>query len=281
MNHAIPIRKFFWRFVTFVSMWRFVRPWLPIAIAAVAFGCSAVAGASAMPDTKTWHVVALGDSGASGKGDPTRLAWPGRYGTLLRQKLKLKVKVDNLAEEGLSASALLARLRSDATTRTLVRRADIILFGSTAGANLNAADANLDAGKCKGEDCYRTALKAWGRDFEGIVKASIALRRGKKTVLRGVGEPNVVPGAQDVIPPFATVDLGLYQAKLMQQTICASMARHHGRCVDVLHAFNGPNGRGDAYKAGLMNKVDCCYASGKGHQLIAQLLLKTGLAPLR
>jgi hypothetical protein len=59
------------------------------------------------------------------------------------------------------------------------------------------------------------------------------------------------------------------------------MARHHGRCVEVLHAFNGSNGRGDAYKAGFMNKVDCCYASGKGHQLIAQLILKTGLAPLR
>jgi hypothetical protein len=30
-----------------------------------------------------------------------------------------------------------------------------------------------------------------------------------------------------------------------------------------------------------MNKIDCCYPSGNGQQLIAQLLLKTGLAPGR
>jgi hypothetical protein len=252
--------------------------WLILpALVLLAFSSNATSGSSA----RSWHVVALGDSGASGRGDPTGLAWPGRYGKLLRGKLGLKVTVDNFAREGQSASALLARLRSDPAIRAAVRRADIVLFGSTAGADLNAADAKRAAGSCKGEECYRTALAAWGRKFEGIVKASIALRHGKKTVLRGVGEANNVPGAQDVIPPDATVELGLYQAQLMQQTICASMTRHHGRCVDVLHAFNGADGRGNAYKTGLMNKVDCCYPSGKGHQLIAQLLLKTGLAPLR
>jgi hypothetical protein len=30
-----------------------------------------------------------------------------------------------------------------------------------------------------------------------------------------------------------------------------------------------------------MNKVECCYPSGKGQQLIATLLLSSGLAPLR
>lgn len=59
------------------------------------------------------------------------------------------------------------------------------------------------------------------------------------------------------------------------------MKRHGGRCIDLLTAFNGTNGTNDAYKSGLMNKVDCCYPSGKGQQLVAQILLKTGLAPLR
>jgi hypothetical protein len=43
--------------------------------------------------------------------------------------------------------------------------------------------------------------------------------------------------------------------------------------------FNGPSGKRDAYKSGLLNKIDCCYASGKGQQLIAELLLKTGVKP--
>ena len=251
-----------------------------LAVAAAGLFLCALSGASA-ETAKTWHVVALGDSGASGRGDPTGLAWPRRYGRLLQQKLGLTVRVDNFAREGKSASALLADVRSDAAMRAAMKRADIILFGSTAGANLNAADANLEAHKCAGETCYRAALRSWTRDFEAIVKTSVALRRGKKTVLRGVGDPNVVPGAQDVIPPFATVDLGLYQAKVIRQTICTSMRRHHGRCVDVLLAFNSANGKRNAYKTGLMNKIDCCYPSAKGHQLIAQLLLKTGLAPLR
>jgi hypothetical protein len=44
-----------------------------------------------------------------------------------------------------------------------------------------------------------------------------------------------------------------------------------------------PRSRGtrDAFKSGLMNKVECRYPSGKGQQLIAEMLLKAGLAPLR
>ena len=107
------------------------------------------------------------------------------------------------------------------------------------------------------------------------------MRGTQKTVLRGVTEPNVVPGARDVVSPSATVKLGLDQAKLIKEGVCTTMTAHRGRCIDVLTTFNGTSGANDAYKSGLMNKIDCCYPSGKGQQLIAQLLLKTGLAPLR
>ena len=76
-------------------------------------------------------------------------------------------------------------------------------------------------------------LRGWSRDYERIVAAAVALRGTKKTVLRGVTEPNVVPGAQDVVPAFATVKLGLYQAKLIKQAVCATMKAHRGRCIDV------------------------------------------------
>jgi hypothetical protein len=225
-------------------------------------------------------VVVLGDSGASGSGDPTRLAWGGRYGQLLRRQLDLKVVVTNLAREGKSSSAQLEEVRSDSMTRAALKNADIILFGSTAGAALNTADARLEAKQCRGEACYAAALRGWSRDYERIVAAAV-VRGTRKLVLRGVTEPNVVPGAQDVVPSFATVKLGLYQAKLIRQAVCATMRTHGGRCIDVLTTFNGTSGTNDAYKSGLLNKSECCYASGKGQQLIAQLLLNTGLAPLR
>lgn len=241
-------------------------------------GAIATDGAAA-PDQ--WRVVVLGDSGANGSGDPTRLGWGGRYGRLLQQKLGVRVVVTNLAREGKSSSSLLQELRSNATTRAAVKAADIVLVGSTVGAHLNRADSNLEARRCKGEACYAAELKAWGRDYARVVSTAVALRGTKKTVVRGVTEPNVVPGAQGVVPPFLTVELGLYQAKIIRGKVCATMRALQARCIDVLTAFNGASGTGNAYKTGLMNKQECCYASGLGQQRIAELLFKTGLAPLR
>jgi hypothetical protein len=252
---------------------------LVLALLALIPSASALARSTA--EAPAWHVVALGDSGASGKGDPSRLAWSGRYGRLLRQRLKHKVVVTNLAAEGKSSADLLRELRRDPTTRAAVKSADIILFGSTAGASLNLADANYDAGRCQPEMCYTEQLTPWAKQFEAIVATARSLHGRKKTVLRGVTDANVVPGAQDVIPPNATVELGLFQARTINAAICASLRRHRGRCIDVLTAFNGPSGTEDAYAKGLMNKVECCYASGKGQQLIAELLFNTGLKGLR
>ena len=59
------------------------------------------------------------------------------------------------------------------------------------------------------------------------------------------------------------------------------MAKYDGRCIDVVHAFNGPAGTADAFRRGLLNHRDCCYPNATGQQLMAELLLKTGLAPIR
>jgi len=257
------------------------------AAALVAAGTMAVAAAAAplrigpvtygSPKARAFHVVALGDSGASGRGDPTRQAWSGRYARLLTQRVHHKVLSTNLASEGLTSGQLLRDLHTDRNVRGVVANADILLFGSTAGSHLNTADAMLAAGACKGTACYAGQLRLWAKDFEQIVAASVALRGSKKTVLLGVTDPNVVPGAQGVVPPVATVALGLFQARTINRTVCTTLRSHGGKCVDVLTAFNGPSGAEDAYKRGLMNKIECCYASGKGQQLIAELLYRAGL----
>ena len=235
------------------------------------------AAATAAPSGTVWHVVALGDSGASGSGDPTRLGWGGRYARLLHQRLHHKVTFTNLARDGLGTFLLLDELRSDQKVRATVAKADIILFGSTAGSPLNAADENLQAGTCKGTACYAAELRPWAKEFYRIVATARGLRRSKQTVLLGVTDPNVVPGAQGVVPPFATVPIGLFQARTIDKTVCTVLRSHSGKCIDVLTPFNGRSGTEDAYKKGLMNKIDCCYASGKGQQLIAELLYRAGL----
>jgi lysophospholipase L1-like esterase len=226
------------------------------------------------------RIVALGDSDATGEGDPMRLGWVGRYARLLRARLGLQVTVTNLARNGQTSSQLVADVRSDPTTRRAVKKAQIVLFG-TGGADLNAGDARMEAGKCKAEACWAGGLRAFGRNLDTTVALVRKLRGSNATALRAITLPNVVPGAEDVVPPFATVAIGVYQTKTLRQLICAAMAKHRGRCVDVLRVFNGPDGTQNAYAKGWLTKSPCCYPSGKGQQLMAELVFRTGLKPLR
>jgi lysophospholipase L1-like esterase len=228
----------------------------------------------------SWNLVALGDSDATGSGDPSGTGWVGRYAGLLRHRIGAKVIVNNTAVDGTTSSALLSRLGSDKTLRSAIKNAQLVLLG-IGGADLNAGDARHEAGKCTGKACYAGDLRAFGRNFRSIAATVRSLRRSKPTVIRAITIPNAIPGAQDVVPSYVTVQIGAYQARTLRATICSTMIAVHGKCIDVLRAFNGPSGTENAYKKGLMNHAQCCYPSGKGQQLIAELLYGSGLAPLR
>jgi lysophospholipase L1-like esterase len=173
----------------------------------------------------------------------------------------------------------LEEVRSDEMTRDALARADVVLIG-IGGADLNEGDTNLEAGSCEGKACYSPVLKRFGRNFDAIVGAVRAFAPNQ-AMLRAITLANVVPGAEDVLPPFVTSNLALYQAGTERDAICNVMRKYGGRCIDVLTAFNGPSGKEDAYASGQMNKEDCCYPSGKGQQLIAELLVKSGLPSVR
>ncbi len=259
---------------------------------AVAAGTLAISASATPPDKNgqiafaattqptVWNMVALGDSDATGEGDPTRLGWVGRYARLLRQKLGLKVVVTNLAANGKSSRSLLSEIRFNPITRAAVKKARIVLIG-IGGADLGAGDERAEAGSCEGEACWASDLQAFGRNLDATVAAVRKLRSPKQAVLRAITLPNVVPGGEDVVPPFITPEIGVYQNNVLKQHICSSMAKHRGRCADAFLAFNGPDGSEDAYAKGWLTKDPCCYPSGKGQQVMAELVFKTGLAPLR
>jgi len=253
-------------------------------LTAVLFGILLVPASSvshaATTQPAVWNIVALGDSDTTGEGDPTRLGWVGRYARLLRQKLGLKVVVTNLAANGKTSQSLLSEMRSDPTTRTAVKKAQIVLVG-IGGADLGAGDQRLEAGTCKGEACYAADLRAFGRNLDATAALVRNLRSSNQAVLRAITLPNVIPGAKDVVPPFITPKIGVYQNRTLKQHICSAMAKHRGRCVDAFRAFNGPDGSQNAYAKGWLTKAPCCYPSGRGQQVMAELVFKTGLAPLR
>ena len=263
-----------------------------VALAATAGACGddstdSPAGASSAPAESSaateLPVVALGDSETTGAGDPTGLGWVGRYARLLRKERGLKADVTNLAVEGKTSVQLLSEVRSDPTTRTALEKAQVVLLG-IGGADYNAGDDDFAAGKCRAEACYAPVLKSFARNFDAIVATIRELRGSNTTVLRSITQPNGMTGAEDLIPPFlkpVATRIGVYQARTANRSICEAMAKYEGRCIDVLQAFNGPRGTENAYENGLMNHEECCYPSAEGQQLMAELLLETGLAPVR
>ena len=270
-----------------VGTWALVATvWIATACEAASAPPSRVGSATPQPATPSASVsslpaltiVALGDSDTTGSGDPTGVGWVGYYAASLQQSLDEQTEVTNLAVEGKTSDELLSELQSDPTTKQSVTHADIVLIG-IGGADLNAGDANLQAGTCKGEACYVPVLRAFGRNFDAIV-ARVKTLSDTPTVIRAITLPNALPGAESVIPRFVTPEIALYQAVTETRIICEAMDKYEGRCVDVLHAFNGPRGNENAYETGLMNLQDCCYASAKGQRLIARLLEETGLQPI-
>lgn len=222
-----------------------------------------------------WNIVALGDSSATGVGDAAGLGWVGRYARLVRAKLGINVVVTNLARSGQTSWELATALRSDPPTQGAVQKAQIVVVG-IGRADLARGNARLEAGACSAEACYAADL----REFRGNIELVAALVRhlleSPDVTLRAVTLPNVIPGASDVLPPFATQEVGAYRSKSLRRSICRAMAIHRGRCVDVLRAFNGRTGTEDAYASGWLTKSPCCYPTATGHQVIAELVLRTG-----
>jgi GDSL-like Lipase/Acylhydrolase family len=228
------------------------------------------------------HVVALGDSETNGTGDPSGLGWVGRYVRLLHAKTARQVDVTNLAREGMTSADLRTALKNDQPMQNAVENADIVLLG-VGGADLNAGDDNFAAGQCRAEQCYAPVLKSFAGNLDAILASVRELRRSHETAIRSITQPNVLTGAEDVIPSFLkpiATRVGVYQATTANRAICRATAKYGGRCIDVLRAINGPTGTGNGYKSGLLNHAQCCYPNARGQQLIAALLVKTGLAPI-
>lgn len=250
-------------------------------------GASAAPGRSAgaaVPSaaSNALQLVALGDSETTGSGDPTGRGWVEYYAERIRAGTGREVNVTNLARNGTRSLDLVMAVQQAADVRNAIAAADIVVLG-IGGADANVGDSLLEAGTCAGTDCYDPSIAAYGANIDAIAAEIVNLRGGRPTVLRAITQPNALTGAEAVIPPFlvpVATEVGAHVARGFNAATCAAMNAHGGACVDVLAAINGPDGTADGYKAGFMNIVDCCYPSERGHRLIADLLYKTGLAPL-
>ena len=148
------------------------------------------------------------------------------------------------------------------------------------GNELNMGDAAMEAGSCEDTDCYDQPVELYRTNLDAIASEIEIIRAGQPTVLRAIGSPNALTGAEDLIPPFlkpVATKVGVYEARLLDTATCKVMAAHHGACAALLKVFNGFDGTQNAYDVGLLNLDDCCYPTEAGQRLIAKVLFKTGL----
>jgi len=235
------------------------------------------------PGTDGLVLVALGDSESTGHGDPTGRGWVVYYGELIGSSTGQAVEVRNLAEDGMTTEALLDRIRTDDAVRTAISEADVVAIGM-GGNELNMGDAAMEAGSCEDTDCYDQPVELYRTNLDAIAVEIENIRAGQPTVLRAIGSPNALTGAEDLIPPFlkpVATKVGVYEARLLDTATCKVMAAHHGACAALLKAFNGPDGTQNAYALGLLNLDDCCYPTEAGQRLIAKVLFNTGLDATR
>ena len=189
-----------------------MRGFIPVTVvmAVLLVPAAEVSGAlEAQPSV--WNIVALGDSDASGEGDSTGLGWVGRYARLLRQELGLKVVVTNLAENGKTSSELRSLVRSD-TVRARSAEEGADRPRRHRRSRPRSRRERLGAGTCQADACYAADLQAFGRNLAATAAVVRKLRSSKKAVLRAITLPNPIPGGADVVPPFITQEIGVYQS---------------------------------------------------------------------
>ena len=242
---------------------------------------SAPASGSTSPTESAFVMVVLGDSDSTAAGDEDGTGWAGRYADLLEDKLKRPVDMRSHASEGQTTDELLSLLADDEGLHDDIAAADLVVIG-TGGADVNIGDEAYLSGSCKPRECYAKVLGEFAANIEAIMGKVAELRADEPVALRAITLPHVVPGAEDVIPaevlPIAKGQ-GLFAATSQRDSTCKAVRTHGGECIDVLTAFNGPDGTQNAYETGLLNHDDCCYPSAEGHQRIAELLLETGTEP--
>ena len=136
----------------------------------------------------------------------------------------------------------------------------------------------------------------WAERYARLVRQRVAAQAEAKVVVSNLARSGQTSGelvsavlsdpptqgalaeAQIVLIGIGGADLSAGDARLEAGTCTRAMALYRGRCVDVFSVFNGREGTQDAYAKGWLTTSPCCYPNAEGQQVIAELVLRTGLA---
>lgn len=238
--------------------------------------CGGSAGSSSTP--QQWQYTALGDSLAVGILD-SQGGYAQRYRLDTATDTGNVVLLTNLGVNGAHSGDLLNSLRNDPNFRNAVSGSQVVTF-DIGGDDLLHAIGLFQRGQCGGadnQDCMRTAVAAFGPNWDAIVQELLALRNKNNTIIRtmDIYNPFVVQLQQQGL--FAGVEPYL---DTVNQHIAQSAQANGIPMAPVHQLFNGASGTEDPIAKGLIT-IDGVHPNDNGHKVIADALRGLGYAPLK
>jgi lysophospholipase L1-like esterase len=251
-----------------------------VGVAVVIAGCGgsnqANQPASAAPTTTSSpSLVALGDSIAS-TADPA-CSCPA-FAALFAHRIR--ARLNDQAVSGSEARDLLMQLKTQNFVRGLVAKADDVIIDM----GINDLPWNRSDDPCSVESqsgavrwagvdqkCIRRVARQYENTMNAVLTQIDQLRANKPTMLRVTDVYNSVIG-DHVDRSFsapAAVKPSEAAVSRFDAIQCRLASKHHGRCVDVHRAFNGPGGSQPAQR---FLAADHQHPSAQGQQVIADLL---------
>jgi lysophospholipase L1-like esterase len=248
-------------------------------------------------DGAGWTYVALGDSllyalaeDCSGCTSAADL-----YGERITADTGVPVEVQNLTMHDGSTSTMLRDAivgdgllgRTAQHARQVIAGADIISV--SIGFNDALTDpllASYAAGTCGGTrnvDCFLGTVPALESNVDAILTEIDALRADSPTAVRVLTIYNNAvpePGGPEPFgdPPGTGVGAWRDLAEAQNAALCRVALAHDAVCVDIYHAFNGPDGMASSLP---LLAPDMTHPSQLGMDTIAQTMAAAGYAPLR
>ena len=249
---------------------------------------------SATVDPDALHMVVIGDSipfGGHFCGGCT--AFPDVYAKELEARLGHPVEVVNRSrDDSAGMDQIESQVTEEEKLRDEIAAADVVIL--SVGFNNAMPDPATGVG-CKGdgittmetwipwllaakEGCLQDGLDTYAAQYDRIFSAITDLREGKPTVYTAINVHDGNLGS----PDFRDANVSDAQKAAVDrwmiawydrwnEMLCGKAKQHDFACIDVYHAFNGPQGD---IPNGPKNTMDGAHPSPIGHDLIASLLAK-------
>lgn len=230
-------------------------------------------------------VAAFGDSIAGEPGSLCRDCKPfvDRYGEALAASSGQTVAVRNMARPSLRVEQLLR----DLMNRSTLPEADAIIVAvgnSDAPWNITndacdgtATSVDLVPWEMYTDLCISAEVERFRPTFDAVFKRLVDLRAGQPTIYRAINRYNDWIGFEGGEVPPEAVEVSVSYNDAWNAMICETAEANGFACADIATAFNGDDGR---TASGELLAPDYIHPSDKGHELIADVLVELGFAPL-